>query len=466
MAIVAETSATGTQGWGTTLTINKPTGTVDGDVMVAFMQDVPAATTAPAGWTLVGTANGAYLYQRLYYKVAASEGASYAWSWSGDGYAAGGIVRYSGVDTTTVEDVAESTNTGASAAPRGLSITTATDGAMVILCVGWNNNGYTHTAPTGMTEVWESTRVAFSDVIQATAGATGNKDATLSTSNDWGTIMWALRPASGGGATNLVVANLTSAQTTARPVIGPHLKAYNVTSAHTMSRPVIGPRLVPANLTSAMAITTLRLIVGLQVQNILSAQALTQASPLVVRLIPANITSAQTVGNVTLSQIITLIVANITSGQSLTAISLTAVYNLIVANIASGQALTQASLTAVYNLLVANLTSAQTTSNVIVTVSAGDVINLIVANITSGQTLSTMPLTQIYNLVVHNIRTGNVLSALILAVVGAVTTISTHRPGHARERDQYDKVLNRHSEYDDQRQRGRSLYDKLRGSRK
>jgi hypothetical protein len=213
MAISIGASATTDQGWGTTLTINKPASVADGDVMVAFVQVVnsDATITAPSGWTLEATANGAYVYQRMYWKVASSEGASYQWSWATASPASGGITRYSGVNTTTVEDVASRTNTGTSAAPRGLTITTATDGACVVMGVGHSTGAYTHTAPTGMTEEWEGYRTAYSDVIQTTAGASGNKDATLSGSDDWGTIIWALRPAASGGST----VSITAAQAAA-----------------------------------------------------------------------------------------------------------------------------------------------------------------------------------------------------------------------------------------------------------
>ena len=70
------------------LTINKPTGTIAGDVMVAAIATVPSTIpiTPPAGWTLIQsqqqtTSNTSVL--ATYYRVAgASEGTSYTWTLS------------------------------------------------------------------------------------------------------------------------------------------------------------------------------------------------------------------------------------------------------------------------------------------------------------------------------------------------------------------------------------------------
>lgn len=97
-------------GTGGTLTINKPTGTVDGDVMLAHFQSSDAAGTVAtlAGWTLKASdltvGNGA---SYLFWKVASSEGASYAWSIGGVGGSQatmGAIVTVRGASITTPFD--------------------------------------------------------------------------------------------------------------------------------------------------------------------------------------------------------------------------------------------------------------------------------------------------------------------------------------------------------------------------
>lgn len=86
------------------LTITKPTGTVQGDVMVATISINNGSTptiTPPTGWTLiVRTNNTTVLGQANYIRVAgASEGANYQWTNTSE-FISGVIVSYVGVDNT------------------------------------------------------------------------------------------------------------------------------------------------------------------------------------------------------------------------------------------------------------------------------------------------------------------------------------------------------------------------------
>lgn len=80
------------------VTVNKPAGVVDGDLLVAFVEtqglNEYKAIAAPAGWTRVGApaqeldstlspGNTLNLTQGAFYRVAASEGASYVFNFSG-----------------------------------------------------------------------------------------------------------------------------------------------------------------------------------------------------------------------------------------------------------------------------------------------------------------------------------------------------------------------------------------------
>ncbi|MFZ2603151.1 MAG: hypothetical protein WAX79_04020, partial [Candidatus Omnitrophota bacterium] len=63
-----------------TLTISKPTGTAENDIMIAVInQKANQVVSAPADWTLIGTINNGTLNQaNVFWKRAgASEGASY-----------------------------------------------------------------------------------------------------------------------------------------------------------------------------------------------------------------------------------------------------------------------------------------------------------------------------------------------------------------------------------------------------
>jgi MSHA biogenesis protein MshQ len=105
----------------TSLTIAVPAGTSNGDVMVAaigWRQDAAITATVPAGWvaqTAVTEATGIPNVQQLYYKiVTGAEPANYTWTFSGNlTGVAGGIINFTGVDTSNVVNVIGGNGTGA-----------------------------------------------------------------------------------------------------------------------------------------------------------------------------------------------------------------------------------------------------------------------------------------------------------------------------------------------------------------
>ncbi len=198
------------------LTISKPTGTVSGDLMVAAVAVYASlpTITAPAGWTLVRRMDGsAFLCDRalaVYWKAAgASEPASYAWTLSAstDG-SGGGILSFSGVDTTTPLDTENGLATPCSPScttTDAPSITTSFANTMVVsahtIC-----SSATWTPPSGMTEAYDVATLTPPTASgmsiegnfqkQAAAGATGTKAATPSNDPDAGAAhILALRPA-------------------------------------------------------------------------------------------------------------------------------------------------------------------------------------------------------------------------------------------------------------------------------
>ena len=215
------TSASGT----TSLTINKPTGVVAGDVMIATFAKLGSTSvlTAPSGWILV---NGAILratstltYGAVMYRVASATDtgvSSYTFPMNtGTSSANGGIVAFSGVDSTNGYLVGGGTggpfdgvpgtilaNTSGSLSVNATSISTATANAAVVMCgmagstVTWSN--WTTTPPGTLTEVLEGPHTVAGSVgtawaIKATAGATGTGTATLSGSQRNGGLLLALR---------------------------------------------------------------------------------------------------------------------------------------------------------------------------------------------------------------------------------------------------------------------------------
>src|SRR5207247_5544398 len=108
-------------GGSNTLTINKPAGVVQNDVMIASISVGPSTVTItpPAGWTLVrrtdnasGTSNSLAVYKLL---AGAAEPASYSWTFSPSNTgAAGGIMAFSGADPVLETDSGVNTASGTS----------------------------------------------------------------------------------------------------------------------------------------------------------------------------------------------------------------------------------------------------------------------------------------------------------------------------------------------------------------
>ena len=98
--------------YGSTLAVSRPTTTNSGDVLIASVYaGLPgsATITPPSGWALIrrdsSTPGYASLTQALYYKVVTpSEPAAYVWSVGSQVSAAGAILDFKGIDTTSPVD--------------------------------------------------------------------------------------------------------------------------------------------------------------------------------------------------------------------------------------------------------------------------------------------------------------------------------------------------------------------------
>lgn len=154
----ASSGATGAT--GATLTITKPSGTVSGDLMVAFI-GVGYATlvsiTPPAGWTLIDSQLLVSPNLYAYYKVAGgAEGASYDWVTTGTTInMSGGIHRINAQHATTPINV--SAKAAASAvSPVAPTVTTAATNCLVLIAsVQTPTITATYTAPANWDERWD-----------------------------------------------------------------------------------------------------------------------------------------------------------------------------------------------------------------------------------------------------------------------------------------------------------------------
>lgn len=113
MSVAFRSSATATQPNGTngiSVTVTKPTGTVNGDLMIAVTHGYVSDTfTPPAGWTfLTFVDDSTGLRSRAYWRIASSEGASYVFEFqpgAGGGAIGASIASFSGSNGLDVWNV-------------------------------------------------------------------------------------------------------------------------------------------------------------------------------------------------------------------------------------------------------------------------------------------------------------------------------------------------------------------------
>jgi hypothetical protein len=201
------------------LRISVPAGTLAGDLMVAAIAVRPSGTTitTPTGWsaqpaTVQGGGNSSR--QQIFYRFATAadelDTTSYAWTFDAASTGAvGGIVAYSGVDPVTPFDVFAGNTTPVAPDPntthQATSVTTTVPNTMVVSTHSFTS-AEPWSPPVGMNERVDVASIAtpsavgisleMNDVTQGTAGATGDKEASVAANGDTGVAhLFALRPA-------------------------------------------------------------------------------------------------------------------------------------------------------------------------------------------------------------------------------------------------------------------------------
>lgn len=212
-----ETLANTTYASRTNTTVSAPAGVADGDVLLGVIitalsagpPDAPDPTfpsgfvSMPGAATMLFTEIGGFqLEMRVVYKVASGEPGTYTFTHAAANSQAV-MMRFSAVDTTTPVDVNSTGDTGSASTSTVPSLTTVTDGAMVVwVGYDWADNANNLTPPAGTTPTFTErldlvlTYVATG--VLATAGATGARSMTNNASGagGWGATMVALRPGS------------------------------------------------------------------------------------------------------------------------------------------------------------------------------------------------------------------------------------------------------------------------------
>ena len=194
---VASTSSAYVVATGYSLTITKPSGTVEGDLLICYVLsfgwgNFPTITTL-SGWTkLIERTTDKYYSGNcvgaIYYKKAgASEPSSYTWvnGGSGNTYFNCLMMRITGAHATTPIDASASTNTvNPSTTYTFPSVTTTVANTLLLLFGGLTNNPvageWPLAAPSGFTvsvniiDTVEDVCLGSAYKLQAATGATGS----------------------------------------------------------------------------------------------------------------------------------------------------------------------------------------------------------------------------------------------------------------------------------------------------
>jgi hypothetical protein len=207
---------------GTTITLTKPTGTADGDGMVVgiALDNVAGTVNTLAGWTAhpgnpkTITADGQRMYS--FYKVAASEGASYVWTvdLAGSSGICAAMASFSGraASPFSVTPTSLSSNT-ASASPRAMDVTGLTPTAGADLCyIGGldvvGSPSVSFTPPSGYTEAVDtqeaghnaSITLAYKENVAASATGTVSATGTLASGTaGYAAFLYSIDASGGGG---------------------------------------------------------------------------------------------------------------------------------------------------------------------------------------------------------------------------------------------------------------------------
>lgn len=204
---ITERIGTGGQTTSPTVTVTKPTGTVDGDLIaVAFSTDFADSVTPPAGWSKhVDYAFTGDQRLTLFVKIASGEGSSWNFTTPGN-VTTWAAQAWNGVQNTLDVTVVTQSNTAAS--PPNLTIagiTTTTPGDLVLYLATYDGGGsgaQTVTDPSGFVQGYNQ-YVAGSGFMyiawqeKFVAGSTGSVAAVLANqteSNVSGVALVALKP--------------------------------------------------------------------------------------------------------------------------------------------------------------------------------------------------------------------------------------------------------------------------------
>lgn len=199
------------------VTITKPAGVADGDLLTAvcFADPDGAAVTAPAGWTQIGStySPASIGFGSAYRKVASGEGTSYVFTGSGASTNQVMMMASFGHDTTTPYDVVPTWNSGAASLSHVAPSISPAGSDSFLVCAFYvlvQGSGGAYTPPASMTErvdaaagSWIAT--CLDTQTLSASGATGTRTATCTDNRTFIGMSLAIKSATVGGP---IVGNL------------------------------------------------------------------------------------------------------------------------------------------------------------------------------------------------------------------------------------------------------------------
>ena len=193
-------STAGTGAGGTSINVNKPTGTVAGDLLIAsFGSDGNRILSPPdASWVLIEGGDGNPLASTpglgVWYKIAGgAEPSLYTFTSDSGSRFYIALLRYDGHDPASPIHASAIANSAGSTTPTSPDITTTVDGCKILRLFGADDDDTPYTVPVGHTERYNgvsgtgipTTGGAGADADQATAGSTGTAQFTMNASEEW-----------------------------------------------------------------------------------------------------------------------------------------------------------------------------------------------------------------------------------------------------------------------------------------
>ena len=199
---------------GTSLTIDTPSGTGQGDLLIAVVATDASETISPPageGWTQIDQGDGSnQVTLGVWWKIAgASESSTHEFTWGSNEKGYGWMMRFTGHDPTAPIN-ASAAQGGNSGSPECLSVDTTVANALILRIGGFDDDDITVDSPglSGHTPITMDKSSSGSGTCsggagykeQAAIGSSGIAEFSLTETEQYRTVTIAIAPDSAGGS--------------------------------------------------------------------------------------------------------------------------------------------------------------------------------------------------------------------------------------------------------------------------